>query len=57
MTIHHHKLSNLAKDASALHCQHLLDFQKAADNWGDSTRSGIILEILTQEQNKKMALN
>ncbi len=42
----HHKLSDLAKNAPALRCQHLLDLQKAADNQGDSTRSGVILEIL-----------
>jgi hypothetical protein len=53
----HHKLSNLAKDAPALHRQHFLDLQKAADSWGDSTRSGIILEFLTQEQEQKMASN
>jgi hypothetical protein len=51
--IHHHKLSNLAKDAPALHCQHLLNLQKAAEDGRDSTRSGIILEILTWEQEQK----
>jgi hypothetical protein len=33
----HHKLLELAKDAPALRCQHLLDLQKAADERGDST--------------------
>jgi hypothetical protein len=51
--IAHHKLSDLAKDAPALHCQHLLDLQKVADNWGDSTCSGIVLEILSWEQEQK----
>jgi hypothetical protein len=51
--IAHHKLSNLAKDTPALRCQHLLDLQKDVDNWGDSTRSGIILEILIREQEQK----
>jgi hypothetical protein len=32
----------------------LLDLQKAADDQGDSTRSGIILEILTREQEQKI---
>jgi hypothetical protein len=49
----HRRLSELAKDASALHCQHLLDLQKAADEQGDSVCSGIILEILTREQERK----
>jgi hypothetical protein len=44
---------DLAKDAPALHRQHLLDLQKAADERGDSTRSAIILKILTQEQERK----
>jgi hypothetical protein len=35
--IAHHKLLELAKDAPALHLQHLLDLQKAADERGDST--------------------
>jgi hypothetical protein len=48
--IAHHKLSELAKDAPALRHQHLLDIQKAAEDRGDSNRSAIILEILTQEQ-------
>jgi hypothetical protein len=51
--IAHCRLSELAKDAPALRFQHLLDLQKAADDWGDSVWSGIILEILTQEQERK----
>ncbi len=51
--IAHHKLSDLAKDAPALRHQHLLDLWKVADNRGDSTHSGIILEILTWEQEQK----
>jgi hypothetical protein len=51
--IAHRRLSELAKDAPALHCQHLLDLQKAADDRGDSVWSGIILEILTWEQERK----
>jgi hypothetical protein len=51
--IAHHKLLELAKDAPALHCQHHLDLQKAADKRGDSTQSAVILEILTQEQKRK----
>jgi hypothetical protein len=51
--IAHHKLSKLAKDAPALQRQHLLDIQKAAEDQGDSNRSAIILEILTQEQEQK----
>jgi hypothetical protein len=51
--IMHHKLSDLAKDALSLHCQHLLDLHEAADSRGDSTRSGIILDILTWEQEQK----
>ena len=47
------KLSELAKDAPALHCQHLLDLHKAMDDRGDAARSTIILEILTQEQERK----
>ncbi len=49
----HRRLSKLVKDAPVLHCQHLLDLQKAADDQGDSIRLGIILEILTQEQEWK----
>jgi hypothetical protein len=49
----HRKFSELAKDAPALCCQHLLDLQKAADDWRDSVCSGIILEILTWEQEQK----
>ncbi len=49
----HCRLSELAKDAPVLCCQHLLDLQKAADDRGDSVSSGIILEILTQEQEQK----
>jgi hypothetical protein len=49
----HHKLLELAKDAPALCRQHLLDLQKAADERGVSTQSAIILEILTQEQERK----
>jgi hypothetical protein len=49
----HHRLSELAKDAPALRFQHLLDLQKAADDWGDSAWLGIILEILTREQERK----
>ncbi len=51
--IAHRRLSELAKDAPALRCQHLLDLQKAADDWGDFVWLGIILEILTQEQEWK----
>jgi hypothetical protein len=51
--IAHHRLSELAKDAPALRCQYLLDLQKATDDRGDSVRSGIILEILTREQEQK----
>jgi hypothetical protein len=49
----HCRLSELAKDAPALCCQHLLDLQKAANDWGDSICLGIILEILTREQERK----
>ena len=48
--IAHCKLSELAKDAPALRCQHLLDIQKSAEDCGDSIRSAIILENLTWEQ-------
>jgi hypothetical protein len=51
--ITHNKLSELAKDAPTLHRQHLLDLRKAADDRGDTARSSIILEILTQEQEQK----
>jgi hypothetical protein len=51
--IAHRKLSELAKDAPALCCQHLLDFWKSAEDWGDSICSAIILEILTREQERK----
>jgi hypothetical protein len=47
------KLSKLAKDAPAIRLQHLLDIQKSAEDWGDSSRSAIILEIITQEQERK----
>jgi hypothetical protein len=47
------RLSELEKKAPALRCQHLLDLQKAADDRGDSVCSGIILEILTWEQEQK----
>jgi hypothetical protein len=49
----HRRLSELAKDAPALCRQHLLDLQKAADEQRDSVRSGIILEILTRDQEQK----
>jgi hypothetical protein len=49
----HKKLSELVKDAPALHYQHLLDLRKAADDRGDAARSTIILEILTGEQERK----
>jgi hypothetical protein len=49
----HRRLSELAKDAPALCCQHLLDLQKAADDRGDSICSGITMEILTWEQEWK----
>jgi hypothetical protein len=56
--IAHCKLSELAKDAPALRCQHLLDIQKSAEDWSDSIRSAIKIEILTREQErKKMAAN
>jgi hypothetical protein len=45
----HRKLSDLAKDAPTLCCQHLLDLCKAADDRGDAARSSIILELLTRE--------
>jgi hypothetical protein len=51
--IAHRRLSELAKDAPALRCQHLLDLQKAADDRGDSVWLGIILEILIREQEQK----
>ena len=51
--ITHNKLSELAKDAPTLRRQHLLDLRKAADDRGDTARSSIILEILTQEQEQK----
>ncbi len=51
--IAHCKLSESAKDAPALRCQHLLNIQKLAEDWGDSICSAIILEILTQEQERK----
>ncbi len=51
--IAHCKLSELAKDAPALHCQHLLDIQKSAEDRGDSICSAIILENLTWEQERK----
>jgi hypothetical protein len=47
------RLSELAKNELVLRCQHLLDLQKAADDRGDSVCSGIILEILTWEQEPK----
>jgi hypothetical protein len=47
LEITHKKLSELAKDAPTLRCQHLLDLHKAADDRGDTARSTIILEILT----------
>ena len=43
----------MAKDAPTLRHQHLLDLRKAADDRGDTARSAIILEILTQEQERK----
>jgi hypothetical protein len=55
--IAYHKLSELAKDAPALHCQHLFALQKATDNRWDSTCSAIILEILTQERKKWHRIN
>jgi hypothetical protein len=51
--IAHCKLFELAKDAPALHHQHLLNIQKSAEDWGDSIYSAIILEILTREQERK----
>ena len=51
--ITHKKLSELAKDAPALRCQHLLDLRKAVDDRGDAAWSTIILEILTREQERK----
>ncbi len=51
--IAHCKLSELAKDAPALRCQHLLDIRKSAEDWGDSSRSAIMLEIITREQERK----
>ncbi len=51
--IAHQKLSELAKDAPALHRQHLLDLRKATDDRGDSACSTILLEILTREQERK----
>ncbi len=51
--IAHQKLSELAKDAPALHRQHLLDLRKAADDRGDSACSTIILEILTCNHKRK----
>jgi hypothetical protein len=43
------QLWKLAKDGPELWRKHLLDLQKAAEDSGDSPRSIIILEILTQE--------
>jgi hypothetical protein len=51
--IAHCKLAKLAKDATAIRPQHLLDIQKSAEDWGDSSHSAIILEIITQEQEIK----
>jgi DNA-binding Xre family transcriptional regulator len=51
--ITHKKLSELAKDAPTLRCQHLLDLCKAVDDRGDTAWSTIILEILTREQERK----
>ncbi len=51
--ITHQKLSELAKDASALRRQHLLDLRKAADDRGDSACSIIILVILTRKHERK----
>ncbi len=47
------QLWKLAKDGPELRQKHLLDLQKAAEDSGDSTRSSVILEILTQEQEQK----
>ncbi len=49
----HRRLSELAKDAPALRRQHLLDLKKAANDRGDFICLGIILEILTREQERK----
>jgi hypothetical protein len=51
--IAHRKLSELAKDAPAICRQHLLYIQKSAEDWGDSSCSAIILEIITWEQERK----
>ena len=50
--ITHKKLSELVKDAPTLRRQHLLDLRKAADDREDAAWSTIILEILTQEQER-----
>jgi hypothetical protein len=47
------QLWKLAKDGPELQRQHLLDLQKAADVKGDTTRSAVILDILTREQEQK----
>ena len=47
------QLWKLAKDGPELRRKHLLDLQKAADVKGDTTRSAVILEILTREQERK----
>jgi hypothetical protein len=47
------QLWKLAKDGPELRRKHLLDLQKAAEDSGDSTRSSVLLEILTQEQERK----
>jgi hypothetical protein len=51
--IAHNKLLDLAR--MPLHYVGSISwtFKKAADNQGDSTRSGIILDILTWEQEQK----
>ena len=51
--ITHKKLSELAKHAPVLCCQHLLDLRKATDDRVDFAWSTSILEILTREQERK----
>jgi hypothetical protein len=51
--IAHHDFLELATDAPALHCQHLPDLQKTADNRRYSTCLAIIFKILTREQERE----
>jgi hypothetical protein len=49
----HHELSDLAKDAPALCCQHLLDLQQAADDQGDPPTLASYWKSSPRSKNKK----